>query len=70
MSCEHQISMDKTGRGKCALGLHDGNPWLGNCQKCIQSGGNTGESAPSESDFKVTFKKKGCGSCKPIEVVY
>ena len=34
MTCPHQLSMDKTGRGKCSLGLYGGKPWLGNCIEC------------------------------------
>ena len=45
MTCPHQISMDKTGRGKCSLGLYGGSPWLGNCLACIKAGENTPEFA-------------------------
>ena len=40
VNCSYQISMDKTGRGKCALGLFDGTPWLGNCLACIKANEN------------------------------
>ena len=36
MTCPHQ-SQPKgkdTGRRLCALGLHSGRPWIGNCNKC------------------------------------
>jgi hypothetical protein len=45
MTCPHQISMDRTGRGKCALGLYGGKPWLGNCRDCQKAGENTPEFA-------------------------
>jgi hypothetical protein len=32
--------MDKTGRGKCALGLYGGKPWIGNCIECVKDNMN------------------------------
>jgi hypothetical protein len=45
MMCPHQLSMDKTGRGKCSLGLYGGQPWLGNCVGCAKAGENNEEFA-------------------------
>ena len=40
MTCPHQISMDKTGRGKCSIMRYGGNPWIGECNNCIKNNMN------------------------------
>lgn len=70
MTCPHQTSMDKTGRGKCSLGLYGGTPWLGNCIACIERGENNETFAKHKPSFTVAFRKKGCKDCKPIVHTY
>ena len=67
MICPHQISMDRTGRGKCSLNLYGGNPWLKNCSDCIKAGENTPEFSSAlfarEDKAHPGDKKKISGCC-------
>ena len=66
IACPHYQPRTKDG-GTCLDGRFNGKPSHGTCARCIDSGENL---KPYAKPFKVTFRKKGCGPCKPVTVVY
>lgn len=64
MYCVHQSRTRDRGQFTCALGWHDGKPWIGNCRDCIKNNRNNPE-AKTEFDAREKSKpsiKIGCCS--------